>query len=128
MNRVLSLCKTLGLDHHHKCHFQSEEGFSIIHVEWIFHNGKRSSYGTKTNSRLSLTQPTFRRRMNVVSTSWINFEITLIWRWKWNKIRRRNFNVAQRWYNVSAWRWNNADTTLYQRCCKVASTSAKLKL
>ena len=54
-----------------------------------------------------------------------NIEIMLIRRWKWNKIRRRIFNVAQRWYNVSARRWNNVETTLhnvettlYQRCTK----------
>ena len=37
------------------------------------------------------------RCFNVIS---INVEITLIQRWKWNKIRRRTFNVAQRWYKV----------------------------
>ena len=75
-----------------------------------------------------ITQPTFQRWINVVSTLWINVEMTLIRRWKWNKIRRRIFNVAQRWYNVSAWRWNsviqrqnnvaqrwyNVDKTLFQ--------------
>ena len=35
-------------------------------------------------------------------------------RWKWNKIRRRIFNVAQRWYNVGVRRWNNVETTLIQ--------------
>ena len=76
-------------------------------------------------SRLSLTfagiavvfyvsaQPTFQRRINVVSTLWINVEIMLIRRWKWNKIRRQIFNVTQRWYNVSARRWNNVKTTLH---------------
>ena len=44
---------------------------------------------------------------------WINVEITLIRRWKWNKIRRQIFNVAQRWYNVSIQRWNNVETTLH---------------
>ena len=29
-----------------------------------------------------ITQPTFQRRINVVSTLWINVEITLIRRWK----------------------------------------------
>ena len=70
---------------------------------------------------------------------WINVEITLIRRWKWNKIRRRIFNVAQRWYNVSARRWNNVETTLHnvettlhnvgttliQRCFNLASTLVK---
>ena len=49
---------------------------------------------------MNYTQTTFQRRINVVSTLWMNVQTTL--------------------YNV--------DTTLYQRCCKVASTSAKLKL
>ena len=53
------------------------------------------------------TQPTFQRRINVISTLWINVEITFIRRWKQNKIWRRIFNVVQRGYNVSARRWNN---------------------
>ena len=69
-----------------------------------------------------ITQPTFQRRINVVSTLWINVEITLIWRWKWNKIRRQIFNVAQFWCNVSTWPWNNVGTTLIQRCFNLAST------
>ena len=56
------------------------------------------------------TQPTFQRQINV-SMLCINDEITLIGRWKWNKIRRWIFNVVQRWYNVSAGRWNNVGTT-----------------
>ena len=86
-----------------------------------------------------ISQPTFQRRINVVSTLWINVEITLIRRWKWNKIRRRIFNVAQRWYNISARRWNNVETTLHnvettlhnvgttliQRCFNLASTLVK---
>ena len=59
-------------------------------------------------------QPTFQRRISVVSTLWINVEIMFILRWKWNKIQRRIFNVTQRWYNVSAWRWNNVKTTLHK--------------
>ena len=87
----------------------------------------KECYNSSVNSvatYLSLTQysqPTFQRRINVVSTLWINVEITLIRRWKWNKIRRRIFNVAQLWYNVSArreatskQRWYNVDTTLFQ--------------
>ena len=38
---------------------------------------------------LVITHPTFQRRINVVSTLWSNVEITLIRRWKWNKIWRR---------------------------------------
>ena len=59
------------------------------------------------------TQPTFQSRINVAWTLSITVEITLIWRWKWRKIRRRIFNVAQRWYNVSARRWNNVEITLH---------------
>ena len=53
------------------------------------------------------------RRINVVSTLWINVEITLIRSWKWNKIRRRIFNVAWSWYNVTARRWKNVKTMLH---------------
>ena len=77
-------------------------------------------------------QPTFQRRINVVSTLWINFEITLIRRWKWSKIQRRIFNVAQLWYNVSVRRRSNVETTLnnvgimlIQRCFNLASTLVK---
>ena len=77
--------------------------------------------------------------INVIPTLWINVEIMSIWRWKWNKIRRRIFNVAQRWYNVSARRRNNVDTTLHnvettlhnvgttliQRCFNLAWTLVK---
>ena len=69
-------------------------------------------------------QPTFWRRINVFSTLWITVEITLIWRWKWNKIQSRIFNVAK----VSPRGWNNVEKALCQRCCNVASTSAKLNL
>ena len=68
------------------------------------------------------SQPTFQRRINVVSTLWINVEITLIRRWKWNKIRRRIFNVAQRWYNIAVWRWSNVEKTLIQLYLDVVST------
>ena len=77
-------------------------------------------------------RPTFQRLINVIWTLWINVEITLIRRWIWNKIRGRIFNVAQRWYNVSARRWNNVETTLHnvgttliQRCFNLASTLVK---
>ena len=62
-------------------------------------------------------------------------------RWKWNKIRRRIFNVAQRWYNFGARRWNNVEITLHnnetlynvgtkliQRCFNLASTLVKAVL
>ena len=78
---------------------------------------------------LMLPQPTFKCRINVVPTLWINVEITLIRRWKWNKIRRRIFNVVQNWYNVSARYWNNVEATskqrfiaLIKRCFKVVSS------
>ena len=63
--------------------------------------------------------------VDFVSTLWITVEITLVRRWKWNKIRRRIFNVAQRWYNVSARRWNNVETALIQRCFNLPSTLVK---
>ena len=68
-------------------------------------------------------QPTFQHQINIASTLRINVETTLIPRWKWNKIRRRFFNVAHLWYNVGAWRSNNfegtmqsVETTSKQRC------------
>ena len=79
------------------------------------------------------SKPTFQRRINVVSTLWINVGIMLIRRWKWNKTRRRIFNVAQRWDNISARRWNNVETTLHnagttliQRCFKLVLVKAIL--
>ena len=77
--------------------------------------------------------------INVIPTLWINVEIMSIWCWKWNKMRRRIFNVAQRWYNVSAQSRSNIDTTLHnvetilhnigtmliQRCFNLASTLVK---
>ena len=77
------------------------------------------STGKNDGFWLLWAQPTFRRRINVVSTLWINVEIPLIPRWKWNKIRRRFLNVAQRWYNVGVRRWNN----VVQRQINVVSTS-----
>ena len=56
----------------------------------------------------NLTEPTFQRRINVVSTLWI--------------IRRRIFDVAQHWYNVGVWRWNNVETTLIKLYLDVVST------
>ena len=61
------------------------------------------------------TQPTFQCRINVISTLWINVEITFIRRWKQNKIWLRIFNVPQRGYNVSARRWNNVVSLLFER-------------
>ena len=61
-----------------------------------------------------VSQPTFQRRIDFISMFWINVEITLIRRWKWNKIRRQIFYVAQHWHNVGVRRWNNAETTLIQ--------------
>ena len=85
-----------------------------------------------TNELLKPSQPTFQRQINVVSTLWINVEITLMRRWKWNKNLLRIFNFVQRWLNVSAWPWNNVETTLhnidttfYKRCFNVASTLVK---
>ena len=67
----------------------------------------------RINFFIDTTQPTFQRRINVFSTLWIIVEITLIWRWKWKKIRCRTSNVAQHWYKVGVQRWNNVKSTLY---------------
>ena len=60
-----------------------------------------------------------------VSTLWISVEMTLIRGWKWSKIWRRIFNVAQRWYNVVVRRWNNVETTLIQLYLDVASACSQ---
>ena len=62
---------------------------------------------------IDTTQPKFRRWINVVSILWMADKITLIRRWKWNKIRGRIFDVAQYWYNVGVQHWNNAKSTLH---------------
>ena len=67
-------------------------------------------------------QPTFQHQINFVSTLWINVEITLIRRWKWNKIRCWILNVAQRWHNVGIGQWYNVETTLIQLYLNVVST------
>ena len=84
------------------------------------------------NYTRDLAQPTFQRRINVVSTLWINVEITLIRRWKWNKIRSRIFNVAQRWYNVGTdvetrlkQRWYNFISALFQRGFNISKSYTK---
>ena len=74
------------------------------------------------------TQPTFQRRINVVSKLWINVEITLTRRSTLSKIRRRIFNVARRCYNVGVRRRENVEATLIQRdCINVASTFSQLQ-
>ena len=77
----------------------------------------------RINFFIDTTQPTFQRRINVVSTLRVAVEITLIRRWKWNKIRSRIFNVAQHWYNVGVQHRNNiksalqnVNATVFQRC------------
>ena len=67
----------------------------------------------RINFFIDTTQPTFQRRFNVASTSWITVGITLIRRWKRKKIRSRIFSVAQHWYNVGIQRWNNVKSTLH---------------
>ena len=93
----------------------------------------------RINFFIDTAQPTFHRRINVVSRFWITVEATLIRRWKWNKIRNRIFNVAQQWYNVGVQQWKNVKSMLgsidepvfqycatsLQRCLNVASTSVK---
>ena len=109
---------------------------SIKQYSFLYHHS--SWRDSKHNSwynislELPLTQPAFQRWINVVSTLWINVEITLNRRWKWNKIQPRIFNVVQRWYNVSIRRWNNikttlhnVETTLVQRCFNLVLTLVK---
>ena len=59
------------------------------------------------------SQLTFQYRIDIVSTLWINVKVMLIRCWKWNKIQRRIFIVAQSWYNFSARHWKNVKTTLH---------------
>ena len=61
--------------------------------------------------------PKFQPRVNVVSELKFSIKMTLIQRWKWNKIRRRIFNFAQRWHNVEA--------TLLQLSIDVVSTQSQ---
>ena len=100
---------------------------------WIYTSLKRIYKLFDWKCRTAISQPTFQRRINVVSTLWINVEIALIRRWNWNKIQHGFFNIAQRWYNVKPRCWNNVertlhniDTTLYQHCFNVASMLLKL--
>ena len=86
----------------------------------------KCSIGITQTTKSSIYQTIFQRRINVVTTLWINVEITLIQHRKWNKVRRRFISVAQRWYNVGLRRWINVKTTLYQRCFNVASMFLKL--
>ena len=64
------------------------------------------------------TQQIFQCQINVVSKLWINVEITLIRSWKWNKIRCRIFNVAQRWCNIVDQRWSNVTQLSYNLILK----------
>ena len=59
----------------------------------------------------------FQPRVNVVSELKFSIKMTLIQRWKWNKIRRRIFNFTQRWHNV--------ETTLLQLPIDVVSTQSQ---
>ena len=77
----------------------------------------------RINFFIDTTLPTFQRRINIVSTLWITFQIALTRCWKWDQIQSRIFNVAQHWYHVGVQRWNNVKSTLcnvnatvFQRC------------
>ena len=127
-------------------------------LAWFLNNTYKFHFVSKIAGRMFLrinffidtTLPTFQPQINVVSTLCITVQITLIRRWKWNKIRSPNLNFAQYWYNVSVQRWSkvksklhngnaivfqrytvsfqscfNVDRTLSQRCFNVASTSIK---
>ena len=121
------------------CQYRSQQKVWFIFEEWVRDNENReialiinncvahSTMGNLPNVRLtflslcttSVSQPMdqgfsasvdLRYNPANISTLWINVEITLIRRWKWNKIRRRIFNV---------------DTTLSQFCSNLASTLVK---
>lgn len=59
-------------------------------------------------------QPTFERWINVGSTLWIKVETSLIERWKWNKLRRQIFKVAQ--FSEVETTLHNESKTVFQRC------------
>ena len=75
----------------------------------------------------------FQHWINVVSKLWINIEITLIRRWKWNKIRWWIFSVAQsfvsdvetmfiKWFFNGRQHRCNVVPTLIWHFCHVVST------
>ena len=76
---------------------------------------------------LRQTQPTFQRWINVVSTLWINVEITLIRHWKWNGFSTLHNTDATSVPDVEAMLHNietklhNVGTTLIQRCFNLVS-------
>ena len=85
----------------------------------------RCKFPYYVSNSIKFSETTFQRQFNV--------EITLIRRWKWNKIRCWSFNVKQRWYNVGVWHLNNVEATLSNvvrklclRCFNVASMLLQL--
>ena len=66
----------------------------------------------RINFLIDTIQPAFQCQINIVLTLWMAVEITLIQRWKWNKIWSWIFNVAQHWYNVSVQHRNNIKSNL----------------
>ena len=83
-------------------------------------NNHKFQFASKVTDRILLRinflidtiQPAFQCQINIVLRLWMAVEITLIQRWKWNKIWSWIFNVAQRWYNVSVQHRNNIKSTL----------------
>ena len=92
-----------------------------------------STGGEQPANMCEVSQPTFRRQINVVSTLWINVETTL-WINDVENETKSDFGFSTL-HNVDTTSVPDVETTskqrcatLYQRCCNVASTSAKLKL
>ena len=80
----------------------------------------------RTNFFIDTTLPTFQCQINVASILQITVQITLILRWKWNKIWNRIFNVPQHWCNVGVQHWKNVKSTLHNvnatvfQCCTMS--------
>ena len=111
-----------------------------LHVCWLVLNLPLHQCDN-INDYLEVTQPIFQPWISIVSTLWINVQMTLIPCWKWNKIRGRIFNVAQRrnkakqsttfiqCFLIASQRCFsrrcNSDIKLSQRCLHIASTLVK---
>ena len=65
-------------------------------------------------------------RWNSIALLLISIQITLIWRWKWNKIQSWAFNVTQHWYDVVIQHWDNAKSMLCNVIGPVFQCSAML--
>ena len=71
------------------------------------------------------SQPTFRRRINVVGQRWNNVDPTLKMKQNPTLDFQRYTMLIQRRCATLKQRWNNIDTTLSQLCSNLASTIVK---